>query len=102
MGDIVVYLSILVLFKEYYKDFERMKKQICGDYFFIGDCVKKDEDGYFWFESCNDDIIVSFGYIIGFFEVEDVFVKYLEVKECVVVVSLDEIRGLIVKVYVVL
>ena len=26
---------------------------------------EKDEDGYFWFESRNDDIIVSSGYTIG-------------------------------------
>ncbi|MBM7027288.1 acyl-CoA synthetase MbcS [Bacillus velezensis] len=101
-GDIAVHLSTPALFKEYYKDPERTKKQVRGDYFLTGDRAKKDEDGYFWFESRNDDIIVSSGYTIGPFEVEDALVKHPEVKECAVVASPDEIRGSIVKAYVVL
>ncbi|MCG8396638.1 acyl--CoA ligase [Bacillus atrophaeus] len=101
-GDIAVHLSTPALFKEYYKDPERTKKQVRGDYFLTGDRAKKDEDGYFWFESRNDDIIVSSGYTIGPFEVEDALVKHPEVRECAVVASPDEIRGSIVKAYVVL
>ncbi|MFH0346866.1 acyl-CoA synthetase MbcS [Bacillus vallismortis] len=102
VGDIAVHLSTPALFKEYYKDPERMKTQIRGDYFLTGDRAKKDEEGYFWFESRNDDIIISSGYTIGPFEVEDALVKHPEVKECAVVASPDEIRGSIVKAYVVL
>ncbi|MCY9124037.1 AMP-binding protein, partial [Bacillus inaquosorum] len=76
VGDIAVHLSTPALFKEYYKDPDRMKTQIRGDYFLTGDRAKKDEDGYFWFESRNDDIIISSGYTIGPFEVEDALVKH--------------------------
>ncbi len=102
VGDIAVHLSTPALFKEYFKDPERMKTQIRGDYFLTGDRARKDEEGYFWFESRNDDIIISSGYTIGPFEVEDALVKHPEVKECAVVASPDEIRGSIVKAYVVL
>lgn len=40
-GDIAVHLSTPALFKEYYKDPERTKKQIRGDYFLTGDRAKK-------------------------------------------------------------
>ncbi|MGE6628867.1 acyl-CoA synthetase MbcS [Bacillus sp. NPDC077027] len=101
-GDIAVHVETPALFKEYYKDEERTKAQRRGNYFITGDRAKKDEDGYFWFESRRDDIIVSSGYTIGPFEVEDALIKHQAVKECAVVASPDEIRGSIVKAYVVL
>ncbi|PCK20461.1 acyl--CoA ligase [Bacillus pumilus] len=102
IGDIAVHLETPALFKEYYKDQERTKAQRRGNYFITGDRAKKDEDGYFWFESRRDDIIVSSGYTIGPFEVEDALIKHPAVNECAVVASPDEIRGSIVKAYVVL
>ncbi len=76
--------------------------QFRGDYYITGDKAKKDEDGYFWFEGRRDDIIISSGYTIGPFEVEDALVKHPYVKECAVVASPDEERGQIVKAFVVL
>lgn len=101
-GDIAVHIGTPALFKEYYNDPERTLLQRRGDYFITGDKARKDEEGYFWFESRNDDIIISSGYTIGPFEVEDALIKHPRVKECAVVASPDEIRGAIVKAYVVL
>ncbi|KKI91670.1 acyl--CoA ligase [Bacillus sp. SA1-12] len=102
VGDIAVHKDTPALFKEYYKEFERTAMQYRGDYYITGDRAKMDEDGYFWFEGRSDDIIISSGYTIGPFEVEDALVKHPLVKECAVVASPDEIRGNIVKAYIVL
>ncbi|WP_010097205.1 acyl-CoA synthetase MbcS [Ornithinibacillus scapharcae] len=102
IGDIAVRLNSPALFKEYYKDPERTNKAKRGDYYITGDQARKDEDGYFWFEGRSDDIIISSGYTIGPFEVEDALVKHPFVQECAVVASPDEIRGSIVKAFVVL
>jgi acetyl-CoA synthetase len=102
VGDIAVHVETPALFKNYYKDPERTSIQFRGDYYVTGDKAKKDEDGYFWFEGRSDDIIISSGYTIGPFEVEDALVKHASVKECAVVASPDEIRGHIVKAFVVL
>ena len=102
VGDIAVHIETPALFKNYYKDPERTSMQFRGDYYITGDKAKKDEDGYFWFEGRGDDIIISSGYTIGPFEVEDALVKHPFVKECAVVASPDEIRGFIVKAFVVL
>jgi acetyl-CoA synthetase len=102
VGDIAVHVDTPALFKNYYKDPERTARQFRGDYYLTGDKAKKDEDGYYWFEGRGDDIIISSGYTIGPFEVEDALVKHPLVKECAVVASPDEIRGSIVKAYVVL
>ena len=102
VGDIAVHVETPALFKAYLKDPERTSMQFRGDYYITGDKAKKDEDGYFWFEGRGDDIIISSGYTIGPFEVEDALVKHPSVKECAVVGSPDEVRGHIVKAYVVL
>ncbi|MDZ5472525.1 acyl--CoA ligase [Bacillus sp. 31A1R] len=102
VGDIAVHVETPALFKNYYKDPERTAMQFRGDYYVTGDKAKKDEEGYFWFEGRGDDIIISSGYTIGPFEVEDALVKHPAVKECAVVGSPDEIRGHIVKAFVVL
>ena len=102
VGDIAVHVDTPALFKSYLKDPERTSMQFRGDYYITGDKASKDEDGYFWFEGRGDDIIISSGYTIGPFEVEDALVKHPAVQECAVVGSPDEIRGSIVKAFVVL
>ncbi|MFB1050920.1 acyl-CoA synthetase MbcS [Paraliobacillus sp. JSM ZJ581] len=102
VGDIAIPLDTPALFKGYYKDEERSKKARRGVYFVTGDQAVLDEEGYFWFEGRSDDIIVSSGYTIGPFEVEDALIKHASVKECAVVASPDEIRGNVVKAYIVL
>ncbi len=102
VGDIAVHIETPTLFKQYYKDDERTAMQFRGDYYITGDKAKKDGDGYFWFEGRGDDIIISSGYTIGPFEVEDALVKHPYVRECAVVASPDEIRGSVVKAFIVL
>lgn len=102
VGDIAVHVSTPALFKEYLQDPERTAMQFRGEYYITGDRAKKDEDGYFWFEGRGDDIIISSGYTIGPFEVEDALTNHPAVKECAVVGSPDEVRGTVVKAFIVL
>ncbi|MDQ0159312.1 acyl-CoA synthetase MbcS [Alkalibacillus salilacus] len=102
VGDIAVHQSTPALFKKYYKDPEKTSATYRGEYYLTGDQATKDEDGYFWFEGRSDDIIISSGYTIGPFEVEDALVKHPDVQECAVVASPDEVRGAIVKAFIVL
>ncbi|MBU6080242.1 acyl-CoA synthetase MbcS [Allobacillus halotolerans] len=102
VGDIAVKLDTPALFREYYKDPERTAASRRGNYYVTGDQASKDEEGYYWFEGRSDDIIISSGYTIGPFEVEDALVKHPAVQECAVVASPHEVRGNIVKAFIVL
>ncbi|GLC89717.1 acyl-CoA synthetase MbcS [Lysinibacillus piscis] len=102
VGDIAVHKSSPALFKEYYREPERTQAAFRGEWYITGDQAKCDEDGYFWFEGRGDDIIISSGYTIGPFEVEDALNKHKAVQECAVVAAPDEIRGHIVKAFIVL
>ncbi|WP_027415485.1 acyl-CoA synthetase MbcS [Aneurinibacillus terranovensis] len=102
VGDIAVHRSVPALFKGYLNDPERTAAAFRGDWYLTGDQAREDEDGYYFFEGRSDDIIISSGYTIGPFEVEDALVKHPAVKECAVVASPDPIRGSIVKAFVIL
>jgi acetyl-CoA synthetase len=67
-----------------------------------GDRVRRDEDGYLFFEGRTDDLIISAGYRIGPFEVESALVSHPAVAEAAVVAAPDEERGQVVRAVVVL
>ena len=90
------------LFKEYRGDEERTKACFNGDWYLTGDRAVTDADGYFWFMSRADDVILSAGYRIGPFEVESALIEHAAVAESAVVASPDETRGAVVKAFVVL
>ena len=90
------------LMKEYWRDPEAMESAFRGDWYFTGDRAYRDEDGYFWFVGRADDVIISAGYRIGPFEVESALLEHPAVAESAVVASPDQLRGNIVKAFVVL
>ena len=67
-----------------------------------GDRVRRDEDGYLWFEGRLDDVILSAGYRIGPFEVESALVEHPAVAEAAAVSYPDYKRGAVVRAVVVL
>jgi acyl-coenzyme A synthetase/AMP-(fatty) acid ligase len=67
-----------------------------------GDRVRRDDDGFLYFEGRLDDVIISAGYRIGPFEVESALVAHAAVAEAAVVGAPDEERGTVVRAVVVL
>lgn len=90
------------LFKEYLNNPEATASVFKGEWYLTGDRAYKDEDGYFWFVGRADDIMLTSGYRIGPFEVESVLIEHPAVKESAVVASPDEVRGEVVKAFIVL
>ncbi len=73
-----------------------------GEWWPTGDQVRKDDDGYLWFEGRDDDIIITAGYRVGPFEVESALVSHPAVAEAAAVPAPDEERGSVVRAIVVL
>jgi acyl-coenzyme A synthetase/AMP-(fatty) acid ligase len=84
------------LFPGYYANPEATAEVFRGPHYFTGDKAAKDEDGYFWFEGRNDDVITSSAYRIGPFEVESALVAHPAVMEAAVVGRADPQRTEIV------
>jgi acetyl-CoA synthetase len=73
-----------------------------GEWFHTKDAARQDEDGYIWYEGRADDVIIAAGYRIGPFEVESVCLEHPAVQEAAAVASPDELRGNVVKAFIVL
>jgi acyl-coenzyme A synthetase/AMP-(fatty) acid ligase len=104
-GDIAVNITPerpVGMFREYWRNPEATANCLRGEWYITGDRAIRDEDGYFWFVGRADDVIISAGYRIGPFEVESALVEHPAVAEAAVVASPDEIRGEVVKAFVIL
>jgi 2-aminobenzoate-CoA ligase len=86
----------------YLANLERQEGYVHDGWNLTGDSYVKDEDGYFWYQARTDDMIISSGHNISGPEVEGVLLDHPAVAECGVVGVPDEIRGSIVKAYIVL
>jgi acyl-coenzyme A synthetase/AMP-(fatty) acid ligase len=90
------------LMQGYWRDDDANAEVFHDGWYFTGDRAVKDEDGYFWFVSRSDDVIISASYRIGPFEVESALVEHPAVMESAVVGKPDPERTSIVKAFVVL
>ncbi len=60
----------------------------------------RDAEGYFWFKSRDDDVIITSGYRVGPGEVESAILEHPDVEQVGVVGVDDEMRGEIIKAFV--
>lgn len=83
---------------------EKQRKSVIDGWNVLGDFVRKDENGYIYFVSRDDDLIKSSGYRIGPDEIEQPLSQHPAVKECAVIGVPDPegIRGQVVKAVIVL
>jgi acetyl-CoA synthetase len=86
----------------YWRNEEAGRKTFGGEWFHSGDAAVQDEDGYYWYVGRADDVIIAAGYRIGPFEVESACLEHPAVREAAAVASPDELRGNVVKAFIVL
>jgi acetyl-CoA synthetase len=102
IGEIAVPVDCPGIFDGYFEKPHLDDRTFGGEYYRTGDLASRDEDGYLFFEGRADDIIISAGYRIGPFEVEDALVTHEAVAEAAAVASPHEERGNVVKAYITL
>jgi acetyl-CoA synthetase len=102
VGEIAVKKGDPSMFIEYFKKPDATKEKFIGDFLRTGDLAKKDDDGYFYFQGRNDDIINCSGYRISPVEIENTLMKHPYVKMAAVVGVPDNIRGEKIKAFIIL
>ncbi len=85
-----------------YLDDARQLEYVWQGWNLTGDAYEIDADGYFYYRARIDDMIISAGYNIAGPEVEEALLRHSAVAECAVVGLADEVRGQVVKAFVVL
>ena len=102
VGEIALRPDSPAIFDGYWKAPELDKEAFSGGWYRTGDLARMDEDGYLFFEGRADDVILTSGYRIGPFEVEDALVSHPAVVEAAAVASPHRERGEIVKAFIIL
>jgi 2-aminobenzoate-CoA ligase len=80
----------------------RQRDYVVDGWNLTGDAYEMDADGYFYYRSRTDDMIISAGYNIAGPEVEDALLRHPAVLECGVIGRPDVERGQLVEAHVVL
>ncbi len=101
-GELAAWGDDPVRFLGYWNNQAATDAMFSGNWFRTGDVGYRDEDGFLWFVGRNDDVISSAGYRIGPGEIEDSLIKHPAVLQAAVIGKPDELRGQIVKAYIVL
>lgn len=94
--------TVSSLMKTIWNNQEKFDSYFDGKWYISGDRGMQDKDGYFWFVGRADDVINTSGERVGPFEVESALVSYPVVVEAGVIGKPDEVRGEIIKAFVVL
>ena len=102
VGEIALKPESPAIFDGYWDAPELDAEAFSGGWYRTKDLVRMDEDGYLFFEGRADDVILTSGYRIGPFEVEDALVSHPAVVEAAAVASPHRERGEIVKAFVIL
>ena len=85
-----------------YFDDERQTNYVKDGWNYPGDAFIQDDDGYFFYQSRADDMIITSGYNVGGPEVENCLLAHSAVAECGIIGKPDADRGMIVKAFIVL
>ena len=101
-GELAARSGDPVMFLGYWGNEDATREKFIGKWFCTGDVGVRDEDGYLWFVGRKDDVISSAGYRIGPGEIEDCLLKHPAVVQAAAIGSPDELRGNIVKAFIVL
>ena len=86
----------------YWQMADESEETFGGEWFHTKDAATMDSDGYVWYAGRADDVIIAAGYRIGPFEVESACIEHPAVREAAAVASPDEIKGNVVKAFIVL
>ena len=101
-GVLMIHRSDPGLFLGYYRQPEKWKNQHRGDWYYTGDVMTRDEDGYYWGAGREDDLFKSRGYFLSPQEIEDAILKHPAIAEAAVVGLSDPTLGNKVAAFVVL
>lgn len=101
-GNLCLRPNFPSLMEKIWRRHNKYKSYFKKGWYISGDRAWKDKDGYFWFVGRADDVIKTSGERVGPFEVESALVEHPSVVEAGVIGKPDQLRGEIVKAFVVL
>jgi acetyl-CoA synthetase len=90
------------MMRQIWKNPAKYNEYFKNGWYYTGDTAQIDKDGYFWYVGRADDVIKTSGERVGPFEVESALIEHPAVAEAGVIGKPDELRGNIIKAFIVL
>ncbi len=90
------------MMRQIWKNEAKFNEYMRNGWYYTGDTAQIDKDGYFWYVGRADDVIKTSGERVGPFEVESALIEHEAVAEAGVIGKPDELRGNIIKAFIVL
>jgi acyl-coenzyme A synthetase/AMP-(fatty) acid ligase len=84
-GVLMIHRSDPGLYLTYYRAPERWRAQHRGEWYYTGDVMRRDKDGYYWYVGRDDDLFKSRGYFLSPQEIENAVIRHPKVAEVAVV-----------------
>ncbi len=90
------------MMRQIWKNPAKYNEYFRNGWYYTGDTAQVDKDGYFWYVGRADDVIKTAGERVGPFEVESALIEHPAVAEAGVIGKPDQLRGNIIKAFIVL
>jgi acetyl-CoA synthetase len=90
------------MMRQIWKNPAKYNEYFRNGWYYTGDTAQVDKDGYFWYVGRADDVIKTSGERVGPFEVESALIEHPAVVEAGVIGKPDQLRGNIIKAFIVL
>ncbi|HIH01414.1 TPA: acetate--CoA ligase [Thermoplasmata archaeon] len=101
-GSLVIKPGWPSMMRQIWKNEAKYNEYMRNDWYYTGDTAQVDKDGYFWYVGRADDVIKTSGERVGPFEVESALIEHEAVAEAGVIGKPDQLRGNIIKAFIVL
>ena len=101
-GSLVIRPGWPSMMTQIWKNPAKFNEYMRNGWYYTGDTAQIDKDGYFWYVGRADDVIKTAGERVGPFEVESALIEHHAVAEAGVIGKPDDLRGNIIKAFIVL
>jgi acetyl-CoA synthetase len=101
-GSLVIKPGWPSMMRQIWMNEAKFNEYMRNDWYYTGDTAQVDKDGYFWYVGRADDVIKTSGERVGPFEVESALIEHDAVAEAGVIGKPDQLRGNIIKAFIVL
>jgi acetyl-CoA synthetase len=103
LGELAIQKGWPAMIRQIWRDGDRMKEYFPLEPWFVtGDTAYMDDDGYFYYQGRNDDLVKIAGVVVGPTEMEDVLRRHPAVMDAGIIAKPDSWKGNSIKAFIAL
>ena len=101
LGELAIQKGWPAMMRQIWGDGDRLKEYFPLDSWFVsGDTAYMDDDGYFYYQGRNDDLVKIAGVVVGPTEMEDVLRRHPAVMDAGIIGKPDPLKGNSIKAFI--